>query len=257
MARRQGMELRKLDRIAKAVGPVHREGLTEQLVRKLESLIVRGVIKSGEQLPPERQLADMLTVSRSSLRGALKALQVMGVLEVRQGAGTYLAVKAKEILSVPPRLLLPLDGMSEAELFEVRRAFEAESAATAAERATEADLKEIRARLEALRASTNDQQTYLKNDMGFHHAIAAASGNRFFIHFLRVADKFFLNAFLKRPPIWKMDVSIAEHEDIFRMIEAKDPEAARLKMLHHVSYQKYFMFDRGTPVDPKFFDQAP
>src|SRR5581483_5611779 len=139
--------LQKLDQIAAQLGTVRREGLTEQLVQKFEDLVLRGTILPGERLPPERELAEMLGVSRSSLRQALKALQIMGVLEVRQGSGNYLSSNAKEILQVPPKVLVPLRGLSQAELFEVRRALEAESAGSAAQRATAADLERIRSKL--------------------------------------------------------------------------------------------------------------
>ncbi len=91
-------ELKKLSHIANELGTVRRVGLTEQLIEKLESLVLKGVLSPGEQLPSERQLAHLLSVSRASLRQALKVLQVMGVLEVRHGSGNYLSEAAEEIL---------------------------------------------------------------------------------------------------------------------------------------------------------------
>src|SRR5215813_8628810 len=101
-------ELKKLNHIAKEMGTVRRVGLTEQLIEKLESLVLKGVLSPGEQLPSERQLANLLSVSRASLRQALKVLQVMGVLEVRHGSGNYLGGAAWGVLGVPPRILVPL-----------------------------------------------------------------------------------------------------------------------------------------------------
>ena len=80
-----------LMRLAKEMGPIRTEDLTENVVRQLKASILRGAIKPGERLPPERELAALLKISRGSLRQALKALQIMGVLEVIHGSGTYLA----------------------------------------------------------------------------------------------------------------------------------------------------------------------
>jgi len=244
--------LKKLDRIAEQLGTVRREGLTQQLVQKFEDLVLHGTISAGERLPPERELADMLGVSRSSLRQALKALQIMGVLEVRQGSGNYLSDNAQEILRVPPKVLVPLPGLSQAELFEVRRALEAESAGSAAQRATEADIERIRQKLAAMRASRNDRFAYAKHDLAFHHAIATGSGNRFFIWFLALANKVLYNALLGRSMKKSLDHSLREHERILQAIEARDVERARSEMLRHVSYEKYYMLAENTVDDLRF-----
>jgi GntR family transcriptional repressor for pyruvate dehydrogenase complex len=131
------------ERFAPELRPVRTEGLTEHFVRQMKDCILRGIIKPGERFPPERDLAAMLKVSRSSLRQALKALQVMGVLDVTQGSGTYLAKSAEAVLREPQDLLVPLRGISFAELYEARRAMEAEAAASAALRAAAADLEKL------------------------------------------------------------------------------------------------------------------
>ncbi len=109
------------------MGPVRTEGLTENVVRQLKDCIRRRIITPGERLPPERELAALLKISRGSLRQALKALEVMGVLNVVQGSGAYLADRAEVILRDPEGLLVPLRGHSFAEMYEARRAMEAES----------------------------------------------------------------------------------------------------------------------------------
>src|SRR5688572_3824884 len=89
--------------------------LTEQLVESMKSWVLQGALAPGERLPPERELAALFKVSRSSLRQALKTLEVMGVLEARQGSGTYLTESAETILKQPTDLLVPLRGVSFAE----------------------------------------------------------------------------------------------------------------------------------------------
>jgi GntR family transcriptional repressor for pyruvate dehydrogenase complex len=245
-------ELKKLNHIAKEIGTVRRVGLTEQLIEKLESLVLKGVLTAGEQLPSERQLAQLLSVSRASVRQALKALQVMGVLEVRHGSGNYLSDAAEEILKVPPRILVPLKGLTQAELFEVRRAMEAEAAAAAAARATPKDIQAMRIELEGMRANSQDRVAYGTHDLAFHHAIAVASSNRGFIWFLSLANKVLYQALLRRPMSRSMKRSVEEHENILRAIEAGNQDLAREEMLKHVSYTKYYMLESKELAEIRF-----
>jgi len=244
--------LEKLRHIAHELGSVRRISLTEQLVQKLEALVLKGVLSPGEQLPPERQLAQMLSVSRASLRQALKALQVMGVLAARQGSGNYLSEAAGEILRVPARVLVPLPGLTQAELFEVRRAMEGEAAAAAAGRASPQDLEAMRAELRGMRATKHDRAAYGKHDLAFHKAIATASGNRYFIWFLSLANKLLYQAFLSRPMRRSMEDSVKEHADILRAVEARDSALAREAMLRHVSYAKYYMLEEKELTAVRF-----
>jgi len=245
-------ELDQLSHIAREVGSVRRVGLTEQLIEKLESLVLKGVLSPGEQLPSERQLAHLLSVSRASLRQALKVMQVMGVLEARHGSGNYLSEAAEEILKVPPRILVPLRGLTQAELFEVRRSMEAEAAAAAAERATPKDLEAMRIELDGMKANDHDRFAYGIHDLAFHNAVATASSNRCFIWFLSLANKVLYQALLRRPMPRSMDSSIEEHENILRAIEARNPVLARNEMLKHVSYAKYYSLETKELSEIRF-----
>src|SRR5690349_3090569 len=93
-----------LHQLAAEIHPIHAEGLTVRLVQHMQSLIVRGLVAPGDRRPPERELAATLNISRSSLRQTLKVLQAMGVLEAKQGSGTYLSTSADTILQQPPDL---------------------------------------------------------------------------------------------------------------------------------------------------------
>jgi|GEM_PF-273832 len=241
-----------LEPIASALGPVRREGLTEQLVEKLETLVLEGVLQPGDRLPPERELSEVLSVSRASLRGALKALQVMGVLEVRQGSGNYLSADARQILEQPARTLVPLPGLSQAELFEARRAMEAEAAAGAARRATYADLQKIRTECAAMAKNTRDAVSFGKHDLAFHNAIALASGNRYFVWFLSLANNVLYDALLKRPSRSDLSKSLEEHQRILQAIESRDADAARSEMLAHVSLQKYYFLNEKNITQIQF-----
>src|ERR1700761_3549496 len=144
--------------------PIRNESVTEQLVRQIKDWALRGLVKPGGRLPPERELAAALNVSRSALRQALKALQVMGLLDVKQGSGNYLSESADRILREPIDLLMPLRGISFAELFEARRSIEAEAAARAATRASEADIEKMRYELEQMRLNLQKPDIYFRHD---------------------------------------------------------------------------------------------
>ena len=229
-----------LVRLAKVMGPVRTEGLTENVIRQLKESIRSKIITRGERLPPERELAELLGISRGSLRQALKALQVMGVLKVIQGSGAYLADSAEAILRDPEGLLVPLRGYSFAEMYEARRAMEAESAACAALRATEEDLEKMRAELKAMRAIRADVRKFAGRDKAFHHHIAVASGNSVFIWFIELLQKVLAQGHLTHARSGQIKDSIAEHEAILKAIEAHDPETARKEMLAHLTLSKAY-----------------
>src|SRR5436189_4590698 len=81
--------------------PIDRSGITELVVQRIKELLQQGELKAGSRLPPERELAEMLGISRPSLRTALKALSVMGIIRAKPGAGTYIADSSPEIFSEP------------------------------------------------------------------------------------------------------------------------------------------------------------
>src|SRR5512134_2603205 len=97
-----------------------KDDLTHQLLARFKDLIAQGVLRPGGRLPPERELAKRFGVSRSSLRHALKVLDIMGVLTQRVGDGTYLTTSASRILSEPLEFLVLLDGISLFDLLETR-----------------------------------------------------------------------------------------------------------------------------------------
>lgn len=249
-----------VDRLAAALGPIRNEGLTEHLVRRLRDCIIEGVIRPGERLPPERELAVMLNVSRSSLRQALKAFQVMGVLEVRQGSGNYLTESAGRIVRDPEDLLLPLRGITFAELYETRRAVEAEGAACAAERARKHELDEMEAAIELMRNAKEDIHRFNDYDAQFHRAIAHASGNSVFVWFVTLVQQVLMDAQLAHARSSKLPRIREEHQRIFDAIRTRDASLARSEMLTHLTLNRHYseqpaMFElRGLASTPEMPD---
>jgi GntR family transcriptional regulator, transcriptional repressor for pyruvate dehydrogenase complex len=237
-----------LDRLVTESVPIRNESVTEQLVRQIKDWALRGLVKPGERLPPERELAAALNVSRSALRQALKALQVMGLLEVKQGSGNYLSESADRILREPIDLLMPLRGISFAELFEARRSIEAEAAERAASRASEKDFEKLRHELEQMRLNLQNPDLYFRHDVAFHRAIAIGSGNSVFIWFVELVSKVLRDAWLAKAREGRSDRTFREHEAIFEALYHRNPEEARAAMLAHLTLDKFYSYDR-TPVE--------
>src|SRR5438045_9136428 len=124
--------------IFKTIDTEHRGTTSEEVITQLAELMHRGDVRPGDRLPPERDLAKLLGVSRPTLRAGIRSLAAVGVLQSRQGAGTFV-VKADgppSLDSNPLRLMASLHGFTSAEMFEARRALEMAIAGLAAERAT-------------------------------------------------------------------------------------------------------------------------
>lgn len=153
--------------------------LTDAAIEQIKSMIVSGELAPGDRLPPEQDLAERLGLSRSSLREAVKALEVMRVLDVRRGDGTY-------VTSLEPHLLLEAlsfvvdmhDDDSLLEILAVRRLLESHTAAVAARTASDEQLRGLYGEV-AMTADMTDIESLVAHDLRFHGAIAQAGGNRY------------------------------------------------------------------------------
>ncbi|QQS44930.1 MAG: FadR family transcriptional regulator [Acidobacteriota bacterium] len=164
--------------INSAMSPIDRSGITELVVQRIKDLLARGELRAGSRLPPERELAEMLNISRPSLRTALKALSVMGIIRAKPGAGTYIAESLPEVFTEPMHFMTLINNTCVEELFEARRIIEAGLAELAAERATSEDLEALNGEIDGMRVTINDPESYLKHDVRFHQIIARAANNK-------------------------------------------------------------------------------
>jgi GntR family transcriptional repressor for pyruvate dehydrogenase complex len=153
---------------------------SEQVLNHLRELIQQGKLKPGERLPAERELAELLQVSRPTLRAGLRSLAAIGVLESRHGSGTYVVdVDGPPVLDASPlRLMATLRGFTSEEMFEARLALETTAAGLAAERATSDELATMAEELAGIFASVDDPESFLVHDVQFHRGVATASHNR-------------------------------------------------------------------------------
>src|SRR5262249_18859451 len=172
------MSSRNMNHLSAPMAPIDRAGITELVVQRIKELLESGELKAGSRLPPERELADMLNISRPSLRTALKALSVMGIIRAKPGAGTYIAEAIPEVFTEPMHFMTLIHNTSVEELFEARRIIEAGLAELAAERATDEDLAALNKEIDGMRAAVGDIKQFLKHDVRFHQVMARAANNK-------------------------------------------------------------------------------
>jgi GntR family transcriptional regulator, transcriptional repressor for pyruvate dehydrogenase complex len=232
--------------------PISRTTLSSDICRKMVTHLIRGDWQPGERIPPERELCAQLGVGRASLREALKALEIMGMIETRVGDGTY-ACERSTFLSRPLMWAILSSCKSEArELVDARRLIEVELAGLAAERATTDDLEEIGKHLDELeKIGTNagqntirqtDLDRFLRADIGFHLAIAEASHNNVLKNALLLIRNLLQH--------WIADTAqdedalaktLEQHQQIFMAIAKKNQSAARSAMVHHLQQIPSFL----------------
>jgi GntR family transcriptional regulator, transcriptional repressor for pyruvate dehydrogenase complex len=215
---------------------------TDVVIQGITAMITAGELGAGARLPVEKDLAERLGVSRGPLREGVRALAMLGVLETRQGDGTYVTSLDASLLLSPMGLLAELQsGADAAHLLGVRRVLEAESAALAAVGLGEAgfaELEAILAGVDDILASDPDVdlEAFIEADARFHAAIARASGNPALAALIEGIMSRTFRARLWRAISERGTVrgTQAEHRAILDALRMRDPERARLRMAVHV-----------------------
>lgn len=232
------------------VEPISRGAtLTAATFERLVKLILSGQWPEGARIPPERELCQQLGIARASLREAVKALELIGVLESRVGDGTFICPRS-DFLSRP--LLWAITGTDLNELrdiVEARRLIEEDIAGLAAERANEEELDEIEAAVEDLRgALAADAEACLAADLRFHIAIAEAAHNQVLLNSVQL-----LRNLLKQWILLKLQIPgaaarvLEQHEAIHAAIRMRDAELARSAMSGHLSTMGKLLIEAVLP----------
>lgn len=210
--------------------------LTTTLVAGLKQMITDGTLHPGSKLPPERDLAKRFSVNRASVRQALKALEVMGVVRQRVGDGTYLTADASSTLSAPLDFLLLVDGITFGELYEARRIFEPELAARAARRHTAEEIVQLEETVAEMKHEfeSGSLAGVAACDQRFHLLIWQMAGNRVCLRMFVPLHRTMTNNFAVSWTINDYANAIASHLGILDAIRAGDAEAARRSMNEHL-----------------------
>jgi GntR family transcriptional repressor for pyruvate dehydrogenase complex len=243
------MANRSSNRLSAAMEPIDRAGITELVVQRVKELLERGELKAGSRLPPERELADMLHISRPSLRTALKALSVMGIIRAKPGAGTYIADSLPEIFTEPMHFMTLINQTSVEELFESRRIIEAGLAELAAERASEEDIAALTKEVEGMKRTVGDPENFLKHDVRFHQAMARAANNKLMSGVMDTVASLLFH--IRRQTIAQasdFDEAIEWHQKIIVAMQKHDPKRAKEMLSGHLrAAQSSWARENGMP----------
>ena len=224
-----------MPRPMKPVQALPRTTLTEAAFEQLIAYVVKGTWKAGDRLPPERELCQQFGIARTSLREALKAMELVGMLDSRVGDGTFVSPRS-EFLSRP--LLWAFTGTDHeelAEIMEARMLIEESLAGLAADRASDEEIERIKVAVTQLRQAIATRQSILEADLLFHLAVARAAHNEILhnaVLLLRNITRQWLSYKVALPNV--AAGVLKRHQQIYLAIAARDAPAARSAMRKHL-----------------------
>ena len=216
------------------IEPIRRSRLYQGIVQQIEGLLEKGDLRPGDQLPPERQLAEQFQVSRASVREALRTLELLGIVETRAGGGTFVRQTSPDDLARPLTSLMSR-GHSLADVIEFRGLIEPAIAALAAERITQPQLAELGEIFAAQERKVAAGEPYADEDTRFHEVIGEASRNELLTTMLGVV----WDVMRESREQWlqtnqRAHSSLDAHRRILAALGAHDGEAARRAAAEHI-----------------------
>ncbi len=249
MRRPQGARPRQADgaRAEVELAPIKSTRIYEEIVRQVKQMISEGRLKSGDRLPPERDLSEKFVVSRTSVREALRALESLGLIEIRPGEGTFVREVSVEALIAPLALVMTSQREAIHELFEARRLLEPALAALAASRATPEEIQEMERILEAQAKEVAAGHTGFAQDAQFHAAIGAAAHNRAITRIAHAIMDLLTQSreeSLNTPG--RPTRSHEDHRRVLAAVAARDERLARQAMLDHIEAVEVLVLGKGV-----------
>ncbi len=221
--------------------PIKARRVSDQAFEQIRDLVFRGQLKPGDQLMPERELAQALAVSRPTVREAIRRLVTMGLLEHQQGQGTFVRSLISQREHNPLAAAMGGHDATLEELLEVRMGLEGQAVLLAAQRATAEDLQVMEKALAAMQAENAAGRLGIDDDVSFHMALAFASKNpvqvyimKNFYDLLHHGIKENLRALWEEPA--SLPIIMRQHREIFEAIKDHDPEGAYQAMKRHITF---------------------
>jgi len=220
--------------------PIKPKRLSDQIFEQLRDSIYRGQLKPGEKLPPERELAAAFNVSRPSLRAAMDKLTHIGLIEQRQGQGTFVRSLQSRYEQNPLREVMEGEEVSLVDLLEVRLGLEVQSVAMAATRATDKDISAMEMCVQDMLSRVDEGEVGSEEDVAFHMAIAYATKNSAQIYLMRNFYELLFHAINESRFYLSEAGNLSrmgqQHSEILQCIKEHDPESAQEKMKDHINY---------------------
>lgn len=220
--------------------PLKSSRKSDEVFDQIARYIRNGRFQPGTKLPAERELVALFNTSRPTIREALYRAELVGLIEVRHGAGSYvMASQPREAMDRPIIDLIKKEAHRISEFFDIRRALEGWCAAQAAKVATRKDLKEMKARLDRMKDLDVTDEDWESNDIAFHQALAASTGNPMAIRIMNILrDGFSAFYRFKRfiPNREEQELIWQHHADIYEAVRRKSPTDARGAIIAHMDF---------------------
>lgn len=229
--------------------PIKDVKVYEHVIEQIKNMIMTGELKRGDKLPSERDLVEQLQVSRASIREALSALQIIGLIESRHGEGNFIKEKLDQNFLEPLSILFFLEKTSPTEILDFRLILEVNSAALASKNATPEQILELQGVVQDLEKYRMDENLNIKLDKKFHYTIAKISGNRLLFNILNtISDLIDTSITYTRSNILmdpkNLEILIEQHKGLFSAIAKGDAELASTRMKHHLDYVNKCMMEQ-------------
>lgn len=212
----------------------------ETVIDQIKDMIISGELKKGDRLPPERDLVDTLHVSRTSIREALRALQIIGLVECRQGGGNFIRESFEDNLIEPLSLMFVLQNSRNLELIELRKSIEVQMAALAAVKIGDNELGELEEIIRGMKSGPSEAES-VRLDADFHYLIARSSGNKLMESILRAVSSL-MDTFIKETREELLvdpgnnEKLVKTHEDIVIALMSRDSSKAADAMERHLDF---------------------
>ncbi len=223
----------------KLFSPIKTSKLSDEVYNQIVSLISRGKLEPGDKIPSERDLAADLGISRQSVREALNRAEIMGLIEVRQGEGSFILSSINKSLKPPLTIIIEEEAERIFEFLEIRKLIEGWCAEKAATEATIEDLENMEEILDEMKKVASKDKQWEELDLKFHLSFAKATHNVIAVHIMEALKANFRPFFKfakSMPRSEKIDVLWQHHYEIFAAIKHRNPEAAQEKVIDHLNF---------------------
>jgi len=215
---------------------INRKGIKDEIIDQIVLLITNGKLKNGEKLPSESILTKQFGVGRSSLREAIGALSLVGVLIVQPGRGTYVSISPETFFVRPLSWGVMVHSHKLEELIEIRTVLEVGIAGLAAKKANEEDIAKLREISDRMRTERRNKKKRVELDLSLHFAIGEIVHNTSLLRSLSEYNRMMRNWMRQLVPSVQYDTVLIQHENIISAIETHDIEKAELAMRQHIEW---------------------
>jgi GntR family transcriptional repressor for pyruvate dehydrogenase complex len=221
--------------------PLSRDTLTKQATETLRRFILAEDLKSGDQLPSERELSESLSVSRNIVREALSALVAEGLIVKQPGRGIFVTEFDRGLVAPQIAVSVDYNGRSPAALSEARAAVELGAIALITKRITDAEIQQLEALNRSLEENIHQHRSTIKDDVEFHKLLLQSTRNPVLVELIPLLVEYFRLAVLYQPSaiFHNPERVVSEHRNIIESLRARDAAAARQALIEHLHLQDF------------------